>query len=175
MPRKNLEEKDRCRGTRPSGTRCVHRAVFGDPPKWCSKCDPSAEAIQRRRDAGRKRHPEGSPEAIKRDETRVEGTLDDIVRNAVETSKELARAARLAAPKDSLAAARMAQAAAALHRAAISALRSRGHVGDVPHGAQRQHSPNPLHPADGAPAVPVQTPDPLAALNEGLNREGLDS
>ena len=128
---KKLEENEHCEGILPSGVRCVRKARLGDPPRWCWNCEPGPEADARRRQAGAKRHPPGTHAAKVRDEARKEGTLDEIVRDALKTSQKLTEQARAAASKDSLSSARLGNAAAALHRAAISALKARSTVGDI--------------------------------------------
>ena len=81
---------------------------------------------------GARRHLPSTPEGKARDGAKVEGTLDSIVRRALKSAEHCERGARLAVGgKDSLGAARMANAASGLYRQAIAALRARSTVGDI--------------------------------------------
>jgi len=160
---KKLQENERCEGMLPSGVRCIRKARLGDPPRWCWNCEPGPEAAARRRQAGAKRHPPGTPQAKTRDEAKKEGTLDEIVRDALTTSRRLTQQSRAIAAKDSLGSARLGNAAAALHRAAISALKARSTVGDI------------LPKPNGSPAPAEATGGPKAAPEEGGLEGWLDA
>src|ERR1700690_608844 len=98
---KKLQENERCEGMLPSGVRCIRKARLGDPPRWCWNCEPGPEAAARRRQAGAKRHPPGTPQAKTRDEAKKEGTLDEIVRDALTTSRRLTQQSRAIAARTS--------------------------------------------------------------------------
>lgn len=124
--------------------------------------------MERRKEAGRKRHAPGTPEAkardvarVAREEERKEGTLDDIVRKALAQAEALGRIQVPVA--DTLGAARIANAMSGLYRQAINGLRARGVVGDLPGGGRRTPPQDPL-----LPTVPEASPaehDPLGELD----------
>ena len=97
------------------------------------------------------RHP-GTPEARKRIDARAEGTLDQVVRRSLAAAAECERSARIAgASKDSLGQARLSNAAAALGRLAVQALKARSLVGDILPRPKAQTKDAPLMPGpDGA-------------------------
>lgn len=132
MTQKRVEESERCEAVRATGVRCDLRARYGEPePRWCSNHDPSAEGAARRARAGLVRHP-GTPEARKRIDARMEGTLDQVVRGSLAAKADCERSSKIAgAAKDSLGQARLANAAAALGRLAVAALKARATTGDI--------------------------------------------
>jgi hypothetical protein len=153
VTQKKLEENEKCEASWATGVRCNLRARYGEPePRWCSNHDPSDEGAIRRARAGLVRHP-GTPEAKKRIDARVEGTLDQVVRSSLAAKAECERSSKLAgAAKDSLGQARLANAAANLGRLAVQALKARGMVGDIlPKGSG---PPKASESAPGATAAP---------------------
>ena len=137
MASKKLAENERCHGILPSGVGCPRAARYGDPPQWCPNCDPSPEADARRRQAGRKRHPRGTPEVLARQAARAEGTLDQVVRRCLDLAKTLESAATKAAKspgedgKNLQRAAALGFASSRLHAQAVLALKARAMVGDI--------------------------------------------
>jgi hypothetical protein len=179
MPRKNVEEHERCRGKRPDGRPCFRRAKFPrTEPTWCFNCDPSDEAKAKRRAAGAVRYT-GNPsppahviadrqeyqeEKVEKEKARQDGTLDDIVERALNMAQRLER---IKPPvEDTLGAARIANAISGLYRQAIAGLRARGIVGDILPGRERGA---PAVPGAEAPVPAEGAPDPMAGLRDGLD------
>jgi hypothetical protein len=122
-------------------------------------CDPSPEALERRRIAGAKRLPPDSPIVRKRLEVRTEGTIDDIVRRSLALAAKFEKLSP-ADLNEALAAQRITLAASRMFNTAIAGLRARATVGDI--------SDKKTPPAKPG-TIPPPPNEPMAVLDDLLD------